>query len=100
MAYIVLNYGLNKTFNIHKYVFFQVVKSTLKNIPGFYVTEEIEINLVEENTNIEIFLTFQLKQDLNLEETINKVQDQINEQVKSLIGVSPKNIQLNYQGRK
>ncbi|UVD81994.1 hypothetical protein NV226_01655 [Mycoplasma iguanae] len=99
MQYILLNYGLNKSYNIHQNVFVQVINNSLNAKKEIELIDEPIVSFVEQNTNVEIFINIKIKIDLDIIEIINHLTTSINEDMKNLIGVAPKNIQINYQGR-
>lgn len=101
MEYILINYGLNKTFNIHKDVFEQSLNLVLENNKQVELDGQINIRIVENNTNVKVSLNFWIiDPKASYENVINKLFKDINQQIFALIGVETTNTQINCLGRK
>ncbi|MGY6172473.1 MMB_0454 family protein [Candidatus Mycoplasma pogonae] len=100
MEYVIVNYNLNNTYNIHRDVFTKVINNALEKHSEIILLKPVEIILVEKRTNIKIYVDFAIKKNYTLAAVAETIKAIIQQEVKNIIGIDPKNIQLNYQGRK
>ncbi|WP_033161337.1 MMB_0454 family protein [[Mycoplasma] collis] len=101
MNYIIVNYGLNESYLVHKQAFLQSVKLVFEKNKDVSLDSEINITFNNENSNIMIEAAYSI---LNSKQKFSEITDillnSIKEVIKFLIGVEPDNICLQYNGVK
>ncbi|MBN3534602.1 MMB_0454 family protein [Mycoplasma procyoni] len=100
MEYVIVNYGLNQVYSIHKNAFAQTIKAVFVKNRDVKLDGDIEVVINNTNTNVSVdlaFYVFETNQDFS--DVVNNLLNSLKEAIKFLIGVEAENMTLQYKGK-
>ncbi|WP_406615079.1 MMB_0454 family protein [Mycoplasmopsis hyopharyngis] len=95
MNILSLNCGLNQIVNIHENAFLNIIDSAIKKHKNIKLISVPKIIFADDQSNISIFLNVKLKSlNKNLINSIQDLQNDLEDLINSTIGIKPTNIQI------
>ncbi|WGI36882.1 MMB_0454 family protein [Mesomycoplasma lagogenitalium] len=100
MDYVIVNYGLNQIYTVHKKTFEQTVEAIFSKSTNFKLGKNLKIIVNSTNTNVSIEFDFYSYQSQNeFSQRLTNLIEKIKDAVKLLIRVDVENISMNYLGK-
>lgn len=91
---LIVNYGLNQSYIISKNVFQDLASKIIKRNKNVVLLAKPQIDIVDKSSNVSIVLKLKIIKTSIEIDFYSKLVDNLKKNIKSLIGISPKNITI------
>ncbi|CAM9151697.1 MMB_0454 family protein [Mycoplasma marinum] len=95
MEYVIVNYSLNQTYNVHKQVFIQIIEKAASNLKNeLRIVNDIQANIFKLGSDVEFIIEIEVSKTAEVSQVILDFSKNIEERVVDVMNSKPSNIQI------